>query len=102
MYLFLIPLILEFALNGASAFTAAYSQRWGERGGQLATLILREELDLVQRLPAYREYMEQVPPGSCLAFDGGNDERYRFILRQIHQWIGGKNLLSLYLNCLSL
>jgi protein-S-isoprenylcysteine O-methyltransferase Ste14 len=41
MYVFLIPLLLGFALNAASAFTAAYSRRWGERRGQLASLILR-------------------------------------------------------------
>ena len=41
MYAFLLPLLLGFALNVASAFTTAYSRRWGERGGQLATLILR-------------------------------------------------------------
>jgi protein-S-isoprenylcysteine O-methyltransferase Ste14 len=41
MYVFLIPLLLGFALNAASAFTAAYSRRWGERRGQLASLLLR-------------------------------------------------------------
>ncbi len=46
MYLFLIPLLLGFALVGASAFTAAYSQRWGERGGQMATSILRNCLGI--------------------------------------------------------
>lgn len=46
MYLFLIPLILGFVLNGASAFTAAYSRRWGERGGKLVTFILRNVLGI--------------------------------------------------------
>jgi len=43
-YAFLIPLLLGFALGGASAFTAAYSRRWGERRGQMATVILRNAL----------------------------------------------------------
>jgi len=41
MAVFLIPLLLGFALNGASAFTAAYSRRWGERAGQWVSLLLR-------------------------------------------------------------
>jgi protein-S-isoprenylcysteine O-methyltransferase Ste14 len=41
MYFFLIPLLLGFAIAGASAFTAAYSRWWGEKGGALATSILR-------------------------------------------------------------
>jgi len=41
MYVFLIPLLLGFGLAGASAFTAAYSRRFGERGGRLTTSILR-------------------------------------------------------------
>jgi protein-S-isoprenylcysteine O-methyltransferase Ste14 len=41
MYGFLIPLLLGFLFNSASAFTSAYSRRRGERGGRLATLILR-------------------------------------------------------------
>lgn len=46
MYVFLIPLLLGFALGGASAFTTAYSRRWGERGGQLVTMILRNVLGI--------------------------------------------------------
>lgn len=46
MYLFLIPLIVGFALCGVSAFTTAYSHRWGERGGQLVTIILRNVLGI--------------------------------------------------------
>jgi protein-S-isoprenylcysteine O-methyltransferase Ste14 len=38
---FVIPLLLGFALAGASAFTAAFSRWRGERGGQIATSILR-------------------------------------------------------------
>jgi protein-S-isoprenylcysteine O-methyltransferase Ste14 len=41
MYAFLIPLLLGFVFNGASAFTAAFSRRWGERGGQAACVLLR-------------------------------------------------------------
>lgn len=35
-----------FALVGASAFTSAYSRRWGEKGGQWATIILRNLLGI--------------------------------------------------------
>lgn len=41
MYLFLIPLILGFFFAGAASFTAAYSRRFGERGGQAMTAVLR-------------------------------------------------------------
>lgn len=34
-------IVIGFALVGASAFTAAFSRRWGERGGQMATIVLR-------------------------------------------------------------
>jgi protein-S-isoprenylcysteine O-methyltransferase Ste14 len=44
MYLFLILLLLGFALAGASVFTALYSRWWGERGGQIATSMLRNFL----------------------------------------------------------
>lgn len=46
MYQFLAPLLLGFALAGASAFTAAYSRRWGERGGRLVTSLLRNVLGI--------------------------------------------------------
>jgi protein-S-isoprenylcysteine O-methyltransferase Ste14 len=46
MYLFLIPLVLGFASNLASAFTNTYSRWWGERGGSLATVILRDILGI--------------------------------------------------------
>ncbi len=46
MHLFLLPLLLGFVLTGASAFTTAYSHRWGERGGRLATIILRNLLGI--------------------------------------------------------
>ena len=37
--LFLIPLVLGFAFNLASAFTGAYSRRWGEKCGSVITII---------------------------------------------------------------
>lgn len=46
MYRFLAPLLAGFALAGASAFTAAFSRRWGVRGGQLATIVLRNVLGI--------------------------------------------------------
>lgn len=46
MYLFLLPLLSGFVLAGASAFTAAWSRRWGERGGRLATSLLRNVLGI--------------------------------------------------------
>lgn len=70
MYLFLIPLLISFACNGASAFTAVYSKRLGERGGQLATAVLRNVLGLpllgvafalAARAPARRLSGESVP-----------------------------------------
>ncbi|MBI5205127.1 MAG: isoprenylcysteine carboxylmethyltransferase family protein [Nitrospirae bacterium] len=39
-------IITGFALVGASAFTAAYSRWWGEKGGQRATIILRNLLGI--------------------------------------------------------
>jgi protein-S-isoprenylcysteine O-methyltransferase Ste14 len=46
MYFFLIPLIFGFACNLASAFTTAFSRRWGERFGSIATVILRDVLGI--------------------------------------------------------
>jgi protein-S-isoprenylcysteine O-methyltransferase Ste14 len=46
MYLFLIPLLLGFAFNLSSAFTAAYSRRLGERRGRWVTAILRNVLGI--------------------------------------------------------
>lgn len=46
LYLFLIPLLLGFALVGASAFTAAFSRWWGERRGEVVTSILRNYLGI--------------------------------------------------------
>jgi len=46
MYLFLIPYLLGFALDCASAFTTAYSRRWGMRVGRTITFILRNILGI--------------------------------------------------------
>src|SRR3990172_1590967 len=39
-------IVTGFALVGASAFTAYYSKLWGEKGGQMATIILRNLLGI--------------------------------------------------------
>lgn len=39
-------LIIGFTLAGASAFTALYSRWWGEKGGRMATVILRNLLGI--------------------------------------------------------
>jgi len=39
-------IVTGFALVGASAFTAYYSKLWGEKGGQIATIILRNLLGI--------------------------------------------------------
>jgi protein-S-isoprenylcysteine O-methyltransferase Ste14 len=52
MYRFLVPfvpfvpLLAGFVLAGASAFTAAFSRKWGEHGGQIATSVLRNLLGI--------------------------------------------------------
>lgn len=46
MYWFLILLLLGYVLADASAFTAAYSGWWGERGGKIATSVLRNFLSI--------------------------------------------------------
>lgn len=49
MYRFLVPfvpLLAGFVLAGASAFTATFSRKWGERGGQIATSVLRNLLGI--------------------------------------------------------
>jgi len=42
----LIPLLLGFGINAASAFTTVYSRWWGERVGRLATVLLRNVLGI--------------------------------------------------------
>lgn len=46
MFLFLIPLLIGFGFNLASAFTSFYSRRWGKRYGQLATILFRDVLGI--------------------------------------------------------
>lgn len=46
MYRFLIPLLIGILFTWASAFTAACSRRWGERGGRIVTMILRNILGI--------------------------------------------------------
>lgn len=43
---FLIPLLLGFACDSASAFTAAFSRRWGAEHGQWVTFVLRNVLGI--------------------------------------------------------
>lgn len=42
MYWFLIPLIVGFGSNLASAFTTTFSEKWGKERGTLLTIILRD------------------------------------------------------------
>jgi protein-S-isoprenylcysteine O-methyltransferase Ste14 len=46
MPLFLAPLLLGFAIVAASAFTTAFSRRWGERRGQQISFVLRTVLGI--------------------------------------------------------
>jgi protein-S-isoprenylcysteine O-methyltransferase Ste14 len=46
MFYFLIPLLLGFSFNLASAFTTAFSRKWGERNGSIVTIILRDVLGI--------------------------------------------------------
>lgn len=46
MYLFLIFLVFGFVCNLASAFTAVFCQRWGERQGSLVSVLLRDILGI--------------------------------------------------------
>jgi protein-S-isoprenylcysteine O-methyltransferase Ste14 len=46
MYFFLIPLFLGFTFNASSAFTMAFSRRWGTAGGSFLTFILRNILGI--------------------------------------------------------
>jgi protein-S-isoprenylcysteine O-methyltransferase Ste14 len=43
---FLMPLVLGFAFDSVSAFTTAFSRRWGERRGQQITFVLRNVLGI--------------------------------------------------------
>ena len=46
MLWFLVPLLIGFTLNVASAYTAEWSGRWGERRGALVTAVLRNVLGI--------------------------------------------------------
>ncbi len=46
MFLFLVPLLLGFIFNSASAFTTFYSRQLGERGGRLVSIVLRDVLGI--------------------------------------------------------
>ncbi len=46
MFRFLVPLVIGLILAGASAFTAAFSRRWGAAGGRTTTFILRNILGI--------------------------------------------------------
>lgn len=46
MYTFLIPLLAGFSFDAASAFTTAFSRRWGEHRGQLVSAVLRNVLGI--------------------------------------------------------
>jgi protein-S-isoprenylcysteine O-methyltransferase Ste14 len=46
MFLFLIPLLLSFTCNIASAFTAVFSQRLGQGRGQQVSAVLRNALGM--------------------------------------------------------
>lgn len=46
MYLFLIPLLMGFALAGLSAFTTASARRWGSKAGMMVTFVLRNILGI--------------------------------------------------------
>ena len=45
-WLFLVPLLAGLAFNSASAFTAAYSRRWGAAAGRAVTVVLRNLLGI--------------------------------------------------------
>jgi protein-S-isoprenylcysteine O-methyltransferase Ste14 len=46
VHLYLVPLLVGFGFNAASAFTDAFSKRWGERRGQWVTAVLRNVLGI--------------------------------------------------------
>lgn len=41
-WFFILPLLIGFACNLASAFTIVYSKKWGERAGSILTVVLRD------------------------------------------------------------
>jgi protein-S-isoprenylcysteine O-methyltransferase Ste14 len=46
MFFFLIPLVLGFTFNLLSAFTAAFSRKWGDRLGSNLTVLFRDILGI--------------------------------------------------------
>jgi protein-S-isoprenylcysteine O-methyltransferase Ste14 len=46
MFAFLIPLLIGFSCNLASAFTIVYAKRWGERTGSVLTILFRDVLGI--------------------------------------------------------
>ncbi len=46
MLWFLVPLLVGFGLNVASAYTTEWTERWGERRGRLVTAVLRNVLGI--------------------------------------------------------
>ncbi len=46
MFVFLVPLLIGFTCNSASAFTTFYSQRLGQRAGRLICVLLRDVLGI--------------------------------------------------------
>ena len=46
VYLFLVPLLIGFALVGLSAFTTASARRWGAKAGMKVTFVLRNILGI--------------------------------------------------------
>jgi len=43
---FLVPLLIGFTLNVASAYTTAWCERWGARRGEMVTAVLRNVLGI--------------------------------------------------------
>jgi protein-S-isoprenylcysteine O-methyltransferase Ste14 len=46
VFFFLLPLILGFTFNVLSAFTTAFSRKWGDRRGSLVTVLFRDILGI--------------------------------------------------------
>jgi|GEM_PF-471675 len=68
LYLFIIPLLLGFAAVGASAFTTAYSRRWGERRGAIVSSFLRNYLGIP--LAVWGLILAWLRPGPALFSEG--------------------------------
>lgn len=77
-YFFLVPLLLGLALAGASAFTTAYSRRWGERGGQMVTSLLRNFLGIPLWLVGF--ILAWLKPVPLLFISGGGTSALGWLL----------------------